>query len=117
MEHRCGYRRTVNVSVVVRTTSGLVGKALLSEISASGAHLVTSLPLTLETLIRVRFENERGERFSVEAEIVRGTATGFGLEWSDFAPECMRCFFVGTDEASAAEPASTEQIFRRIRGV
>src|SRR5262245_61809152 len=29
MEHRCGYRRAVNVSVTVRTRAGLAGKATL----------------------------------------------------------------------------------------
>ena len=115
MEHRCGYRRAENVSVVVRTTGGLVGKALLSEISASGAHLVTSLPLILESLVRVRFENARGERFSIEAEVVRDTVNGFGLEWTEFAPECARSLFVGAEEVNE-EPSSATEIFRLIRG-
>ena len=114
MEHRCGYRRAVNVSVVVRTASGLVGKALLSDISASGAHLISSLPLIPETLIRVRFENARGERFSIEAEVVRGTTNGSGLEWTEFAPECARELFAAPEEA--LEDASPAEIFRLIRG-
>lgn len=115
MEHRCGYRRAVNVSVVVRTTGGLVGKAILSDVSASGAHLISSLPLIPGTLLRVRLENARGERFSIEAEVVRGTANGFGLEWTEFAPEAARNLFVGPEEASE-EAASAEEVFRLIRG-
>jgi hypothetical protein len=115
MEHRCGYRRAVNVSVVVRTTGGLVGKALLSDVSASGAHLISSLPLIPGTLLRVRLENARGERFSIEAEVVRGTANGFGLEWTEFAPEAARNLFNPTEEGHE-EVASAEEIFRLIRG-
>ena len=115
MEHRCGYRRAVNVSVVVRTTGGLVGKAILSDVSASGAHLISPLPLVPGTLLRVRLENARGERFSIEAEVVRGTASGFGLEWTEFAPEAARSLFDATEEARE-EVASEEEIFRLIRG-
>ena len=117
MEHRCGYRRAVNVPVIVRTSGGLVGKARLAEVSASGARLVTSLPLIPETLVSLRMElhdGERRERLTLEAEVVRRTESGFGLEWTDFAPEAARCLFAPAD--AALETLAAEALYRRVGG-
>jgi hypothetical protein len=97
MEHRCGYRRAVNVSVTLRTQEGLMGTAILCEVSASGARLATSLPLSVHSIVCVQFAVRRPsgppKRETLEAEVVRSTPTGFAVEWTEFAPEAARAFY------------------------
>jgi hypothetical protein len=94
MEHRCGYRRTVDVPVVLRTRGGLAGTGVVRDLSASGAGLVTALPLQVHARVHVQFTlQEKGaspRRVSIEAEVVRSTTTGYGMEWADFAPDALR---------------------------
>ena len=116
MEHRCGYRRAVNVPVVVRAAGGLVGRCTLCEISASGARLATSLPLPLESLVEIRFASVRGARggVTIEAEVVRRTENGFGLEWTEFAPEAARSLFAPADE-SGLDIIPPAAIYRQVK--
>ena len=105
MEHRCGYRRPVDVTVIVRTRAGLVGKGTLCEVSASGARIVTSVPLPVHSSVLIQFDvcstGQRSSRSTVEAEVVRPAAGGFGLEWVRFAPEVVRNLFVPRKQAAA----------------
>jgi hypothetical protein len=98
MEHRCGFRRIVNVPVRVRTRSGLASQATLCEVSLSGARLVCSLPLPMNSSVLVQFAVRRADstvpkRVTLEAEVVRSTDTGFALEWLEFAPEAARALY------------------------
>jgi hypothetical protein len=97
MEHRCGYRRIVNVPTRVRTRSGLVGQGTLCEVSLSGARLNCSLPLPILSVVLVQFAVRRADaapkRATLEAEVVRQTDTGFALEWTEFAPEDARALY------------------------
>jgi hypothetical protein len=115
MEHRCGYRRTVNVSVLVSTRGGLTGKGTLCEVSVSGGRLTSSLPLPLHGVVVVQVGGSRRQQPSqqIEAEVVRRTDTGFGLEWTDFAPEAVRALFAS---AGAEIGASPVQMHPRHRG-
>jgi hypothetical protein len=94
MEHRCGYRRSVNVAVILRTRGGVAGKAVVSDVSASGALVTTSLPVATHVVIFVQFEvaqaDGRRRRVNIEAEVVRLTSSGFAVEWTEFAPEAVR---------------------------
>jgi hypothetical protein len=117
MEHRCGFRRIVNVAVMVRTRGGLAGKGVLCEVSASGARLVSSLPLPLQSAVLVQFDlcpaGGRRRRATLEAEVVRPTQTGYGLEWTEFAPETARALYGPPVRSSARAEAQPEQ--RRVR--
>lgn len=97
MEHRCGYRRSVNVAVIIRTRGGVAGKAIVSDVSASGALVTTSLPVATHAVVFVQFDVARSDgryrRVNIEAEVVRLTNGGFGLEWTEFAPEAVREFY------------------------
>jgi hypothetical protein len=94
MEHRCGYRRAVDVSAMVRTRGGLVAKATLCEVSASGARLQVSLPLAVQSVVLVQFvihgQGRQSQRATIEAEVVRPTQAGFAVERTEFAPEAAR---------------------------
>jgi len=97
MEHRCGYRRAVNVSAVVRTRGGLAAKAIVCEVSASGARLLVSLPLVVQSVILLQFvvhgQGLQRKRATIEAQVVRPTETGFAVEWTEFAPEAARALY------------------------
>jgi hypothetical protein len=107
MEHRYGNRRAVNTSVIIRSRAGLAGQATLCEISASGAKLVSSLPLAIHSVVVVQIasrENARGAQTAIEAEVVRRTDSGFAVEWCDFAPEALRRWYAPRNlESSQAQ--------------
>lgn len=114
MEHRCGYRRTISVKVTVRTRSGLASPGLLTEASASGARLITGLPLPMHSIVILTFTEQgvRGaKRLRVEAEVVRTTEDGFGIEWVQFAPDILRTLYrrvaSGKPEPGARENTPT----------
>jgi hypothetical protein len=108
MEHRCGYRRAVNVPVILRTRVGLVGRAIVSDVSASGAFVSTSLPIAVHAVVVVQFDvpevDGRTRRVNLEAEIVRHTPTGFGLEWTEFAPAAVRELYAAHSEHGLEMP-------------
>jgi hypothetical protein len=125
VEHRCGYRRPVSLSVIIRTRGGLAGPATLRDISASGAFVVTPLPLAEHVVVLVQFtfrDALRGRvRFSLPAEVVRHADMGVGLEWLSFSPKTLREIYsqlADQDRQSlsdgASEPASS---YQRVFGV
>jgi hypothetical protein len=114
MEHRCGYRRIVNVPVRVRTRGGLAGQATLCEVSLSGARLVSSVPLPILSTVLVQFAVRRAEgppqRVTLEAEVVRQTDTGFALEWVEFAPDAARALYAPSlDAATDNAPVDSQR--------
>jgi PilZ domain-containing protein len=109
MEHRCGHRRSVQLRVTLRTRSGLVGHGTLTEVSASGARIESQLPLALDSvaLVQCRLGGETGasRRITLEAQVVRRTIDGYGLEWTRFAPEEVRMLYASVPEVQGAELA------------
>jgi len=97
MEHRCGFRRPIDVAVTIRTHSGLVGQGRLCEASASGARLHTSLRLAIHSVVDVVLpfaeQGSSARRPSLQAEVVRPTDAGFGLEWTQFAPQDLKALY------------------------
>src|SRR5262245_54932820 len=97
MEHRCGHRRAVEVAVIIRTRAGLAGRATVCDVSASGARVDTTLPLGLHSVVLLQFtakeEGKSRQRVTLEAEVVRLTDSGFGIEWAEFAPEGARILY------------------------
>lgn len=94
MEHRWGLRRSVEVNVIIQTRTGVVGKGTLSDVSASGGRVASSLPVRVQStvLVELKIRTARAtlRSFVVEAEIIRHTETGFALEWVQFAPKGVR---------------------------
>jgi len=96
MEHRCGYRRDVQVEVRVTTRSGLSARARLVEVSGSGARLAISLSIPVGTIVNLVFEKVKtaaAKRLRLKAEIVRTTGSGYGLEWLQFAPADLKLVY------------------------
>lgn len=96
MEHRCGHRRNVHVEVRVSTRAGLSGHGFLTEASGSGARLVTHLRLPLHSIVILTCDEIKtpdSKRLRLEAEIIRDTVDGYGIEWTQFAPGGLRMIF------------------------
>jgi hypothetical protein len=96
MEHRCGYRRDIQVKVRVSTRGGLSGYGRLIEASGSGARLVTQLPIPIHSVVILTFDEMRNpdsKRLRLEAEVVRVTTDGYGIEWTQFAPTGLRTLY------------------------
>jgi len=90
MEHRWGNRHAVSQSVRVATHTGVVARGLITNVSMSGAFIEAPLPLKLLSHVRVQFNGALdGRPTSVEGQVVRKEATGFGIEWRELAPEIV----------------------------
>ena len=94
MEHRCGRRRSVDVPISIRTPGGLAGCGMLKDISASGALVVSPLPVALHSRVLVQLDVRLSDRPSasmrVTAEVTRLTGEGLAVEWEEFAPAAVR---------------------------
>lgn len=93
MEHRWGHRHEISRAVHLRTRSGLVAHGRISNVSISGAFVVSPLPVGLFSYINVQFTAMvHGKRatMTVEGQVVRMEGAGFGIEWCEFAPEAVR---------------------------
>jgi PilZ domain len=108
MEHRWGHRYEVSRPVRLGTRGGVMARGKLCNVSISGAFIVSPLPVALFAHIQVQFRamvDGRRTSTTVEAQIVRREATGFGIEWSEFAPEVVRAL-VMVPPFRATEPAA-----------
>jgi hypothetical protein len=118
MEHRHGHRTAVDVEVTVRTRAGLIGSGRINEASASGARLEISLPLTVHTVISltlVRHHTPGPRRLKLEAEVVRRTDRGFGIEWTEFMPWLLNTLTSGTTTASSHKTPETRAVVGQPR--
>lgn len=107
MEHRWGNRREISRPVHIGTRGGLLARGRICNVSISGAFIVTPLPAALFSYVQIQFTAMiEGERKStaVEGQVVRKDATGFGIEWCEFAPESVRAL-VMIPPFRAADPA------------
>jgi hypothetical protein len=110
MEHRLGYRLSVNTVVRLRTSDGEAAKAELTDLSLSGAFVRTDLVLAPSDPVRLTFPHQTGaglRNVVVTGQVVRRADSGIGIEWSQFAPAPVKAFLSGHWMREAAE---------RIRG-
>jgi PilZ domain len=90
MEHRWGNRHDISRSIRVATHTGLVARGLITNVSMSGALIAAALPVNLFSYVRVQFNSALdGRPASIEGQVVRKEATGFGIEWRELAPEVV----------------------------
>jgi hypothetical protein len=107
MEHRWGHRHEISRPVRVGTRGGVLARGRICNVSISGAFVVTPLPVTLFSHVQIQFTAMvAGERKStaIEGQIVRKDPTGFGIEWSEFAPDAARALLM-VPAFRATEPA------------
>lgn len=97
MEHRWGHRREVSRAVHIGTRSGLVAQGRIANVSISGAYIVSPLAVSLFSYVQLQFTAMlHGKRTtaSIEGQVVRKDSSGFGVEWSEFAPEPVRALMM-----------------------
>jgi hypothetical protein len=93
MEHRWGHRSEINRAVHLETRGGLAAQGHVTNVSISGAFITSSLPVRLFSHVTVHFtatHHHKRHRMAVEGQVVRRDSSGFGIEWSEFAPEAVR---------------------------
>jgi hypothetical protein len=113
MEHRCGTRYKVDVELYARMCGGVVSSVgRLCEVSVSGGFVRTVLqvpPLgrvSLHLFIPAQMHNGFFVGFFIEGHVIRSTADGLGVEWSEDASELVR-FLTQRGQATSATLAST----------
>ena len=87
MEHRWGERSKLNIPVQIDCGPRGTVLGVMRDASASGAFLCTAAQIPLWTHVRVGFAG--APSYSVEAQVVRRAADGFGLEWAELAPRAI----------------------------
>ena len=93
MEHRWGYRREINRQVNLETRGGLAARGRITNVSISGAFIASHLPVRLFSYVSVHFTTQHHRKrtpITVEGQVVRKEASGFAIEWCEFAPEAVR---------------------------
>ncbi len=88
MEHRWGQRVEFDIPVRVRERGGRTHRALLRDVSASGAFIQTFTPPAPFTSVTVEFDESARSACGMDARafVVRDDPEGFALEWAEFNP-------------------------------
>lgn len=88
MEHRWGQRVEVGVPVRVRARGGGTHRALLRDVSASGAFVQSFSPPAPYSAVTIEFDDSALTAGGTVAKafVVRDEPEGFGLEWVEFNP-------------------------------
>jgi hypothetical protein len=95
MEHRLGTRHATDVDVYLRTWGSTVSaRGRLRDLSVSGALISTLLPCQPLLQVTVQIAAEGRPRRSrsgawFDAQIVRLTQGGIGIEWAELQPELV----------------------------
>ncbi len=93
MEHRWGHRHEISKPVQLGTGNGIAAPGRICNVSMSGAFVISPLPVSLFSYVQVQFTallNGKRTSTSAEGQVVRKDATGFGIEWREFAPVVVR---------------------------
>ena len=88
MEHRCGTRVQMSVTVRLVLPSGPI-RARLENVSLSGAFVAVSerIPEQSQLVLELpKQESGMTPPWRIPAHVVRETKAGIGIEWSAFAP-------------------------------
>ncbi len=87
MEHRWGKRSSVDVPVTLHLGSGTAVQGRITNVSVSGAWVLTELQLPPFSRVVVELEDSDYPRTqTVAAYVARESREGLGLEWTEFSP-------------------------------
>jgi len=90
MEHRCGVRHLLDISVRLDGRPQLLTFARLKNASASGAYVETRVALPMLSRMWIELDwDRRDDSKRIAACVVRTEQDGVGLEWCDFAPRAV----------------------------
>ena len=93
MEHRWGNRHEISRPVRLGIRGEIAARGRICNISMSGAYVVSPLPVSLFSYVRVEFTailNGKRTATAVEGQVVRKEGMGIGIEWCEFAPAAVR---------------------------
>jgi hypothetical protein len=116
MEHRWGHRHEIARAVRLETRAGVIARGRISNVSISGAFIVSTLPVTVYSYIYIRFTALNGKQRAaqaVESQVIRKNATGFGIEWCEFAPNCVRALVMAPPFHATEPPHFSWELARR----
>src|SRR5689334_551821 len=88
MEHRCGTRVPMSVTIRLVLPSGSIS-ARLESVSLSGAFVTVAERIPEQTQLIVELAKQESGMtppWRIPAHVVRETKAGIGIEWSAFAP-------------------------------
>ena len=109
MEHRCGTRYKVDVELYARMCGGVVSSVgRLCEVSVSGGFVRTVLqvPPLGRVALHLFIPAQMHNGFFLEGHVIRSTADGFGVEWSEDASELVRFLTQQGQAASTTLPST-----------
>jgi hypothetical protein len=110
MEHRWGHRQKISRTVQLDTRGGLAARGRICNVSISGAFIVSPLPVNLFSYVKIQFIamlNGKRTATALEGQVVRKDASGFGIEWCEFAPEAIRSLVVVPPFSAMTGPAES----------
>jgi hypothetical protein len=116
MEHRWGQRIALDRLVRLTARPLALGIGRIRNLSLSGAWISTNLPLAPGALVHLIEEHppESGESGTgIEAFVVRGEATGIGIEWCEVAPERVLQWLRRSESRSPSDSAPRQLGLRR----
>ena len=90
MEHRWGIRTHVDVAVRLAGNSLTVLDGRLTNMSVSGAYIVSGCPVNRLTCLEVQIRGVRHSSLKIPACVIRRGANGIGVEWLDHASPAVR---------------------------
>ena len=118
MEHRWGHRREIIRPVRLETRGGVVTRGRTANVSISGAFIFAGIPIPLYSYLNVEFTVMKGgsrTTTATEGQVVRRDANGFGIEWCEFAPDCVRALVMGPPFRNAPSSPADWEPTRRHR--
>jgi hypothetical protein len=117
MEHRWGHRHEIARTVRLETRAGTIARGRICNVSLSGAFIVSTVPVTLYSYIYIRFIATNGKQRAgqvIEGQVIRRDATGFGIEWCEFAPDCVRALVMDHPFPATQTPHFSWELARRL---
>lgn len=98
MEHRWGQRKSLSTTVQLRTQGGLVALGRVLNVSLSGAFVQTALQAPLFSRVQLIISlDPKLPTAQIEAQIVRQTEAGVGLEWNEFGGDKIEALIAQSD--------------------
>jgi len=108
MEHRFGHRVRTQLRVGIGVSSQSHSTGRLCNVSVSGAFVQTDLRLPSIGRVSVYFDEQHSHgslKFALDAQLVRSTPEGLGLEWVDSEPAILLALLSALERSAA--PAGT----------
>ena len=92
---------------------GFVAEGFIVNISASGALVLSDLPVAVSTRVLLRLPTDQ----TLRAQVIRAVHGGFAIEWEEFSPSEVRTLLRQLGLERAALIASLSSLQESLRAV